>query len=93
MSTTTIVETTTEVEEVVTETSPVNQLDEQQELRIVYDVNGVPHLVDAQGWEINVVSTNPQDQGDLQHLSLGHSSKTEFQETLKQKLWPGIPSC
>ena len=67
MSTTTIVETTTEVEDVVTETSPVNHLDEQQELRVMYDVNGTPCLVDAQGWEVNVVSTNPQDQGDLQH--------------------------
>ena len=66
MSTTTVVETTTEEPE-VTGQSPVNQLDEQQDQRVVYDNNGTPRIVDAQGFEVvDVASTNLQ--GNLQQI-------------------------
>ena len=65
MSTVTIAETSIE-EEQVSEQSPDSQtLDEQQALYTVYDRDGTPYVVDAQGFEVvDVASTNLQ--GNLQ---------------------------
>ena len=65
MSTVTVVETSTEVEEASGQSSDSQSLDEQQAHYIVHDSNGTPYIVDAQGFEVvDVASTNLQ--GNLQ---------------------------
>ena len=67
MSTVTVVETSTEVEEASGQSSDSQSVDEQHANYIVHDSNSTPYIVEAQGFEVvDVASTNLQ--GNLQYL-------------------------